>query len=74
MRLLKKSKMANKKINIRRNGPLAKRSGAITSTDVYERGEYTTDRSRAFTDALTRAVGAAPAVPTHLKEQGRWQN
>jgi hypothetical protein len=66
--------MPSLKIDIRRNGPLAKRSGAITSTDVYERTNYPVARSSEFTDALTRAVGpTVPGIPTHMKEWGRWQ-
>jgi len=64
--------MPNLKVDIRRHGPLARRSGAVTSTDVYERLERPTGRSREFQDALTRASGAISGVPTHMKEQGRW--
>lgn len=64
--------MQKRKVDIRRYGPLAKLSGAITSTDVYEREGVSADRSRSFRDALTRASGAAPGVPIHAKEWGRW--
>jgi len=61
------------KVDIRRKGPLARRSGAITSTDVYERDERPTGRYREFRDALTRAGDYAIAgIPTHMKEWGRW--
>lgn len=65
--------MPSLKVDIRRKGPLARRSGAITSTDVYERGEYLVGRSKEFRDALTRATGPViTGIPTHMKEWGRW--
>lgn len=63
------------KVDIRRKGPLARRTGAITSTDVYEQQGLSMDRSRAFWDALTRAYGpVVPGIPTHMKEWGRWES
>ena len=63
------------KVDIRRKGPLAARTGAITSTDVYERAEYPVERSREFTDALMRAGNVATTgIPTHMKEWGRWRS
>jgi hypothetical protein len=63
------------KVDIRRKGPLARRSGAITFTDVYERDERPTGRSREFRDAITRAGDYAIAgIPTHMKEWGRWRS
>jgi hypothetical protein len=62
------------KIDVRRKGPLARRSGAITSTDVYEHDERPVGRSREFRDALTRAGDYAIAgIPTHMKEWNRWR-
>jgi len=62
------------KVDIRRHGPLRARTGAVTSTDVYERDERLVGRSREFTDALMRAGDAAIAgIPTHMKEWGRWR-
>jgi len=62
------------KVDIRRKGPLAARTGAITSTDVYERDARPVGRSREFTDALMRAGDSAIAgIPTHMKEWGRWR-
>lgn len=61
-------------VDIRRHGPLAARTGAITSTDVYERVERPTERSREFWDAITRAGNIAiSGVETHMKEWGRWR-
>lgn len=66
--------MPKLKIKIRRDGPLDKSSGAVTTTDVYEKADYPAERTREFTDALTRAIGpVTPGIPTHMKEQGRWQ-
>ena len=66
--------MPKLEINIRRKGPLAKRSGAITATDVYERAEYPAERTREFTDALKRVITPSTSgVPTHMKDQGRWR-
>ncbi|CAB4129779.1 hypothetical protein UFOVP115_118 [uncultured Caudovirales phage] len=65
--------MPNIKVDIRRKGPLARRFGAITSTDVYENLGLPAGRSREFQDAFTRASGAISGVPTHMKEQGRWK-
>ena len=62
------------KVDIRRKGPLAARTGAITSTDVYEHDERPAGRSREFTDALMRAGDKVIAgIPTHMKEWGRWR-
>jgi hypothetical protein len=61
------------KIDIRRNGPLARRSGAITAYDVYERADYPTSRSREFRDALTRSSDTpTPGVLTSALQWGRW--
>ena len=60
------------KVDVRRHGPLAERSGAVTTTDKFERDERPVSRSMAFWDALTRASGAVSGIPTHMKEQGRW--
>lgn len=63
------------KVDIRRNGPLARRSGAVTSNDVYERDERPTGRSREFRDALMRVGDSAIAgIPTHMKEWNRWRS
>jgi hypothetical protein len=65
--------MKSLKVDIRRKGPLARRSGAITPNDVYERDERPTGRSREFRDALTRAGDYAIAgMPTHMKAWDRW--
>ena len=65
--------MKSMKVDIRRHGPLAARTGAITSTDVYERLERPVGRSREFRDALMRVSGRViPGVPTHMKEWDRW--
>jgi hypothetical protein len=63
------------KVDIRRHGPLARRTGAVTSTDTYERLERPVGRSREFWDAIMR-VSATPVagIPTHMKEQGRWNS
>jgi len=63
------------KVDIRRHGPLARRTGAITSTDTYELAGRPMGRSREFSDAIMR-VGATPVsgIPTHMKEWGRWNS
>lgn len=61
------------KVYIRRKGPLAARTGSITSNDVYERDERPAGRSREFRDAMTRVNGAISGIPTHMKEWGRWR-
>lgn len=60
------------KVDIRRHGPLAKRTGAVTAYDVYEKAEYRAGRDREFRDALTRATGATPGVVTSTMQWGRW--
>jgi len=63
------------KVDIRRKGPLAARTGAITSTDVYERLERPVGRSKEFFDALMRVYApVVSGIPTHMKEQGRWDS
>jgi len=62
----------NLKVNVRRHGPLATSSGAVTTTDKFERNERPVSRSRAFRDALTRASGAVSGIPMHMKGWGRW--
>ena len=65
--------MKTVKVDIRRHGLLAARTGAVTSTDPYERLERPVGRSREFFDALMRVSGhVIPGVPTHMKEWGRW--
>jgi len=59
-------------VDIRRHGPLAKSTKAITAYDVYEKGTYPTGRDREFRDAITRADGSAPGVLTSALQQGRW--
>jgi hypothetical protein len=62
------------KVDIRHKGPLARRSGAVTSTDAYERDERPAGRSREFRDALMRVGDSAIAgIPTHMKEWNRWR-
>ena len=65
--------MFTQKVDIRRHGPLRKRSKATTTTDVYENDLRPASRSMSFRDALTRASGAISGIPTHMKEQGRWR-
>lgn len=66
--------MPKRKIDIRRKGPLAKRSGAITSNDSLERADYPASGSRQFTDSIKRVTKpATTGVATHMKEQGRWR-
>lgn len=61
------------KVDIRRHSPLAKRSGAVTAYDVYERADYPTGRDREFRDALTRASSTpTPGVLTSTLQWGRW--
>jgi hypothetical protein len=62
----------NLKVDVRRHGPIAKSSGAVTTTDKFERDERPVSRSVAFWDALTRASGAISGIPTHMKAWGRW--
>ncbi len=65
--------MPTKKVDIRRTGPLAKRSGAVTPMDVFERQGVPAGRSREFRDALTRAGDfAVPGIPFLAKEWGWW--
>lgn len=63
------------KINVRRDSELARRSGAVTSTDTYERADYVAGRGREFRDAITRASSTPlPGVPTHAMAWNRWGN
>lgn len=65
--------MPSVKVDVRRVGPLAKRTGAITSMDVYERQGIPAGRTREFRDALTRAGDKAlPGIPMLAKEWGWW--
>lgn len=63
--------MPERKVDIRRHGPLSKRSGATTLLDGQEQ-VAPTGRDREFRDALTRSSGAVQGVPTLLKEWGQW--
>ncbi len=65
--------MHSLKVDIRRNGPLARRTGSITPNDVYERGFRPVGRSREFFDGLKRVQGpVVSGVPTHMKAWDRW--
>ena len=56
-------------VDIRRHGPLRKRSGVTTAMDVFERDGMPTARTREFRDALTRAGNVAvPGIPFQAKE------
>lgn len=63
--------MNERKVDVRRKGPLAVRSGATTPLDALEQAAPT-GRGREFRDALTRAIGAVPGVPTLAKEWNWW--
>jgi hypothetical protein len=63
------------KADIRRHRRLAGLKDAVTSTDPYERLERPVGRSREFWDAITRvSAPVVSGVPTHMKEQGRWDS
>lgn len=65
--------MKKRKVDIRQHGPLAKRTGAITAYDVYERADYPASRDREFRDALTRtSSNPVPGVLTSAMQWGRW--
>lgn len=69
--------MHKQKVRIRHQGPLAKRTGVITNTDVFERADRPVARSREFQDAIRRVSGPmlpVPGVATHIKEWGRWDS
>jgi hypothetical protein len=57
-------------VDIRQHGPLQARTDAITQDDVFERLEYPAGRTREFRDAITRADGALPGIPTLEKQLG----
>jgi hypothetical protein len=63
------------KVDIRPHGPLKARTGVNTSTDPYERDERPVGRSREFFDAIMRvSAPVISGIPTHMKEQGRWDS
>ena len=65
--------MPELQVDIRRHGPLAQRSGAITHNDKQERAYCYCDASREFRDAVTKVTApTAPAMPTLAMEWGRW--
>lgn len=59
-------------VDIRRHGPLQARTDAITQDDLLERLERPAGRTREFRDAITRADGALPGVPTLVTQWGRY--
>lgn len=63
--------MLERKVDIRRHGRLAQRSGVNTYLDPQEQ-VAPAGRSREFRDALTRAVDAVPGVPMLAKEWNWW--
>lgn len=67
--------MPDVKVDIRRHGRLRELTGATTSTDTYEALERPMGRSREFWDAIMRvSAPVVSGVPTHMKEQGRWDS
>lgn len=65
--------MPHLKVDIRRHGPLARRTGSITPNDVFERDLRPVGRSREFSDALKRVQGPViSGTPTHMKAWLRW--
>jgi hypothetical protein len=63
--------MSERKVDIRRHGPLSERSGVTTLLDGQEQSAPT-GRDREFRDAMMRATGAVEGIPTLIKEWGRW--
>ena len=63
---------ADPRVDLTPTGPLGASTDAIKQLNVFEHILYPTSRAREFRDAITRANGALPGVPTQALQWGRW--
>lgn len=65
--------MPNREVDIRRHGPLAERSGVVTTNDPAEDAGIPLSRTREFRDELTKATGpSTQLIPTQIIAWRGW--